>query len=70
MGLGVKGNGTYRMEDYIVAEKRQINGNELGLFANFDRHSGKMVAEYLPSHLFDNILQEVRASKFSILSYC
>ncbi|RVW80124.1 putative protein phosphatase 2C 28 [Vitis vinifera] len=46
------------MEDYIVAENRQINGNELGLYAIFDGHSGKQVAEYLHSHLFDNILQK------------
>ena len=53
------------MEDYIVAENRQINGNELGLYAIFDGHSGKQVAEYLHSHLFDNILQKVWAHLIS-----
>ncbi|WJZ96985.1 hypothetical protein VitviT2T_015622 [Vitis vinifera] len=54
----VRGKRDHGMEDYIVAEKRQINGNELGLYAIFDGHSGKQVAEYLHSHLFDNILQK------------
>lgn len=65
----VKGNMDHGMEDYIVAEKRQINGNELGLYAIFYGHSGKQVAEYLHSHLFDNILQKAWAHliNFSIL---
>ena len=65
----VKGNMDHGMEDYIVAEKRQINGNELGLYAIFYGHSGKQVAEYLHSHLFDNILQKACAHliNFSIL---
>ncbi|KAJ9691248.1 hypothetical protein PVL29_013427 [Vitis rotundifolia] len=43
----VKGNMDHGMEDYI-----------LGLDAVFDGHSGRQVAEYLHSHLFDNILQK------------
>ncbi|XP_031287236.1 probable protein phosphatase 2C 28 [Pistacia vera] len=46
------------MEDYIVAETREVNGHELGLYAIFDGHSGRYVAEYLQSHLFDNILSQ------------
>ncbi|KAF8031952.1 hypothetical protein BT93_D0997 [Corymbia citriodora subsp. variegata] len=46
------------MEDFIVAEKREHDGNELGLYAIFDGHSGRKVARYLQHHLFDNILSE------------
>ncbi|PHT60540.1 putative protein phosphatase 2C 28 [Capsicum baccatum] len=46
------------MEDYVVAEKRKMDGHNLGLYAIFDGHSGHEVAEYLQSHLFDNILSE------------
>ncbi|XP_021818156.1 probable protein phosphatase 2C 28 [Prunus avium] len=48
----------YGMEDYIVAENRKVNGYDLGLYAIFDGHSGREVAEYWQSHLFDNILNE------------
>ncbi|CAN0911598.1 Probable protein phosphatase 2C 28 [Linum grandiflorum] len=46
------------MEDYLAAENRQVNGHQLGLYAIFDGHSGKDVAKYLRSHLFDNILNQ------------
>ncbi|EXB75204.1 putative protein phosphatase 2C 28 [Morus notabilis] len=46
------------MEDYIAAENRKIDGYELGLYAIFDGHSGRDVAEYLQGRLFDNILSE------------
>ncbi|KAG2637322.1 hypothetical protein PVAP13_2NG512100 [Panicum virgatum] len=47
------------MEDRHVAEFRQLDdGNEVGLFAVFDGHSGADVATYLREHLFDNILNE------------
>nr|XP_048333972.1 probable protein phosphatase 2C 58 isoform X1 [Ziziphus jujuba var. spinosa] len=54
----VQGKMDHGMEDYIVAENRKVNGHELGLYAIFDGHSGRDVAEYLQSHLFDNILSE------------
>ncbi|KAI6703260.1 hypothetical protein NL676_012396 [Syzygium grande] len=54
----VEGKMDHGMEDFIVAEKRERNGNELGLYAIFDGHSGGKVAEYLQHHLFDNILSE------------
>lgn len=55
----VEGKMDHRMEDFIVAEKRVCDGNELGLYAIFDGHSGRKVAQYLQQHLFDNILSEV-----------
>ncbi|KAL3522882.1 hypothetical protein ACH5RR_015716 [Cinchona calisaya] len=36
-----------------------MNDHELGLYAIFDGHSGRDVAEYLQDHLFDNILRNV-----------
>ncbi|XP_048320728.2 probable protein phosphatase 2C 58 isoform X2 [Ziziphus jujuba] len=54
----VRGKMDHGMEDYIVAENRKVNGHELGLYAIFDGHSGRDVAEYLQNHLFDNILSE------------
>eukprot|EP00245_Coleochaete_scutata_P002585 TRINITY_DN13493_c0_g1_i1.p1 TRINITY_DN13493_c0_g1~~TRINITY_DN13493_c0_g1_i1.p1 ORF type:complete len:344 (-),score=69.42 TRINITY_DN13493_c0_g1_i1:841-1872(-) len=45
------------MEDYHVAEFRPCaDGTEVGLFSIFDGHAGHQVAEYLQSHLFNNIL--------------
>ncbi|CAA0825395.1 Probable protein phosphatase 2C 28 [Striga hermonthica] len=46
------------MEDYLVATCQKMNGHELGLYAIFDGHSGRQVAEYLKNNLFDNILNE------------
>ncbi|KAK2408550.1 putative protein phosphatase 2C [Trifolium repens] len=54
----VKGRSNHAMEDYIVAEFKHVDDNELGLFAIFDGHSGHSVPDYLRSHLFDNILKE------------
>lgn len=53
-----KGKSNHAMEDYLVSEFRQIDNNELGLFAIFDGHMGHDVAKYLQLHLFDNILKE------------
>lgn len=47
------------MEDYIMATNRKVSGHHLGLYAIFDGHSGRKVAEYLQSNLFDRILSEV-----------
>lgn len=56
----VEGRMLHGMEDVHVAEFRQLDdGNEVGLFAVFDGHSGADVATYLREHLFDNILDEV-----------
>ncbi|KAK6804065.1 hypothetical protein RDI58_001849 [Solanum bulbocastanum] len=55
----VQGKMKHGMEDYLVAENRKMDGHDLGLYAIFDGHSGRKVAEYLQSHLFDNILSEV-----------
>lgn len=46
------------MEDYLVAQYKQVDENELGLFAIFDGHLGHDVPDYLQSHLFNNILKE------------
>lgn len=55
----VKGKSNHAMEDYVVSEFKQEKENELGLFAIFDGHLGHDVANYLQTHLFDNILKEV-----------
>nr|DAD22828.1 TPA_asm: hypothetical protein HUJ06_024291 [Nelumbo nucifera] len=55
----VKGKSHHPMEDYVVAEFKKVNDNELGLFAIFDGHMGHDVPDYLRSHLFNNILDEV-----------
>uniref|UniRef100_A0A1D1YDN2 protein-serine/threonine phosphatase n=1 Tax=Anthurium amnicola TaxID=1678845 RepID=A0A1D1YDN2_9ARAE len=54
----VKGKSGHEMEDYVVAQFRQVGDAELGLFAIFDGHLGPNVADYLQSHLFDNILNQ------------
>lgn len=48
------------MEDYVFAKFKQVENNELGLFAIFDGHMSREIADYLQSHLFGNILNEVR----------
>lgn len=55
----VKGRSDHAMEDYVVAQFKTVDNNELGLFAIFDGHSGHNVPDYLQSNLFDNILKEV-----------
>lgn len=54
-----KGKSNHPMEDYLVSELRQLDNNDLGLFAIFDGHMGQDVPKYLQSHLFNNILKEV-----------
>ncbi|XP_052201718.1 probable protein phosphatase 2C 39 isoform X2 [Diospyros lotus] len=54
----VEGEMGYKMEDYIVAKNKEVNGCELGLYAIFDGHGGRDVAEYLQNHLFERILKE------------
>lgn len=51
------------MEDYIVADTKTVKGLKLGLYAIFDGHSGRTVADYLQNHLFDNILSQVSRNK-------
>lgn len=63
----VRGKMGHGMEDYIVAESRKVDDYQLGLYAIFDGHSGRDVAEYLQSRLFDNILSEV-LSTLSLLA--
>ena len=55
----VKGKSSHPMEDYLVAEYRQVGKHDLGLFAIFDGHLGHTVPDFLRAHLFDNILKEV-----------
>lgn len=55
----VEGEMNHGMEDYVFAQHRKLNGYDLGLYAIFDGHSGRDVAKYLQSHLFENILSEV-----------
>ncbi|CAM6009339.1 unnamed protein product [Sphagnum balticum] len=44
------------MEDFHVAEVREIDGEEVGMFAIYDSHGGDAVARYLQENLFRNIL--------------
>lgn len=54
----IEGKSTHPMEDYVVAEFKQVGDNELGLFAIFDGHLSQDIPNFLRSHLFDNILNE------------
>ncbi|XP_052208113.1 probable protein phosphatase 2C 39 isoform X3 [Diospyros lotus] len=54
----VKGKSGHEMEDFVVAEFKKVDDNELGLFAIFDGHLSHVIPNYLRSHLFDNILKE------------
>lgn len=54
----VKGKSAHPMEDYVFAEFKQVEDNELGLFAIFDGHLSQEVPDFLRSNLFDNILKE------------
>ncbi|XP_043712339.1 probable protein phosphatase 2C 44 isoform X2 [Telopea speciosissima] len=54
----VEGKSGHDMEDYHVAEYRNIKNHELGLFAIFDGHLGDRVPSYLKDTLFKNILEE------------
>nr|GEX60774.1 probable protein phosphatase 2C 39 [Tanacetum cinerariifolium] len=54
----VKGKSYHDMEDYVFAQFKNVDDNELGLFAIFDGHLSHEVPDYLRSHLFDNILNE------------
>ncbi|KAK4386434.1 putative protein phosphatase 2C 28 [Sesamum angolense] len=65
----VEGKMKHGMEDYLVAKRKEIDGHELGLYAIFDGHSGRDVAEYLQDHLFDNILNEVPLPRFDFHVY-
>ncbi|KAI7750390.1 hypothetical protein M8C21_013406, partial [Ambrosia artemisiifolia] len=56
----VKGKSHHDMEDYVFAEFKNVDDNELGLFAIFDGHLSHEVPDYLRSHLFENILNEAR----------
>lgn len=52
---GLRGN---PMEDFHVAEFREIEGEEIGLFGIIDSHDGRVVGNHVQHHLFDNILNE------------
>ncbi|KAL8512231.1 hypothetical protein ACS0TY_018617 [Phlomoides rotata] len=54
----VEGKSAHAMEDYVLAEFKQVEDNELGLFAIFDGHLSREIPIYLKSHLFNNILKE------------
>ncbi|PIA36578.1 hypothetical protein AQUCO_03300046v1 [Aquilegia coerulea] len=54
----VKGKSHHAMEDYMVARFKQVDENELGLFAIFDGHLSSDIPDYLCAHLFENILNE------------
>ncbi|KAF5728035.1 protein phosphatase 2C 39 [Tripterygium wilfordii] len=54
----VKGKSHHAMEDYVYAQFKQVDDNELGLFAIFDGHLSHEIPKYLRSHLFETILHE------------
>ncbi|XP_038898686.1 probable protein phosphatase 2C 39 [Benincasa hispida] len=54
----VEGKSNHAMEDYLVAEFKQVDHHELGLFAIFDGHLSNTIPDYLQSHLFSNIINE------------
>lgn len=54
----VKGKAGHPMEDYVVAQFKQVDENELGLFAIFDGHLSHEIPDFLRTHLFENILNE------------
>lgn len=58
----VEGKSNHAMEDYVVAEFKQVDHHhhELGLFAIFDGHLSNAIPDYLQSHLFSNIINEVQ----------
>nr|KAJ0206906.1 hypothetical protein LSAT_V11C500275170 [Lactuca sativa] len=60
----VKGKSYHDMEDYVFAQFKKVDDNELGLFAIFDGHLSHEVPDYLRSHLFENILNEARNTLF------
>lgn len=55
----VEGKMKHGMEDCLVAASKKIDDHDLGLYAIFDGHSGRQVAEYLQHRLFHNILDQV-----------
>ena len=55
----VKGKSYHDMEDYVFAQFKQIDDNELGLFAIYDGHLSHDIPDYLKTHLFENIINEV-----------
>lgn len=59
----MKGKSFHDMEDYAVSQFKQVGDNELGLFAIFDGHLSHEVPNYLQSHLFDNIINEVKINQ-------
>lgn len=67
----VEGKSNHAMEDYFVAEFKQVDHHELGLFAIFDGHLSNSIPDYLRSHLFSNIINEVQrpllSSPFDII---
>lgn len=65
----VKGKSHHAMEDYVFAQFKQVEDKELGLFAIFDGHLSHYVPDYLKSHLFDNILNEVMLPVETLVSF-
>jgi protein phosphatase 1L len=47
----------FSMEDFHSTKIESIKGQEIGLFGVFDGHGGSRAAEYLQTHLFENLLK-------------
>ncbi|KAL2936654.1 putative protein phosphatase 2C 28 [Bienertia sinuspersici] len=54
----VRGKMAHKMEDFVVAKKRNVGGKQLGLYAIFDGHAGRDTAKFLQHNLFNNILNQ------------
>ncbi|XP_024529217.1 probable protein phosphatase 2C 58 isoform X7 [Selaginella moellendorffii] len=54
----IKGKARHPMEDVLVSLYKEFKGHKLGLFAVYDGHLGRDVADYLEENLFDTILDE------------
>lgn len=65
----VEGKSGHAMEDYVFAQFKEVEDNELGLFAIFDGHLSRDIPNYLKSHLFNNILKEVN-TKLHFIERC
>ncbi|KAG8075623.1 hypothetical protein GUJ93_ZPchr0006g44232 [Zizania palustris] len=58
------------MEDRFSIKSTTINGQTVNLFGVFDGHGGKLAAEYLKEHLFENLVKHPEFLKDTKLAIC
>ncbi|KAL8091380.1 hypothetical protein AgCh_033839 [Apium graveolens] len=63
----VEGKSNHAMKDCLVSEMKQLDDNQLGLFAIDDGHMGHSVTHYLQLYLFNNILREAALCSIRII---